>query len=70
MEPPGEEDRGVQESAQREELYAGLSDVINTTGSGSSRAGSFLTTFDTTQQIGGATGNVNAQYELINAQKN
>jgi hypothetical protein len=60
MEPPGEEDRGAQEGAPREELYVGPSDIINTTGSGFSRAGSISTTFDTTQQIGGATGNANA----------
>jgi hypothetical protein len=47
MEPPGEEDRGAQEGAPREELYVGLGDTINTTGSGSSRAGSIFTTFDT-----------------------
>jgi hypothetical protein len=46
MEPPGEENRGAQEGAPREDLSAGPSDVINTTGSGSSRAGSFSTIFD------------------------
>jgi hypothetical protein len=47
MEPPGEEDRGAQEGAPREELYVGPGDTINITGSGSSRADSISTTFDT-----------------------
>jgi hypothetical protein len=61
MEPPGEGDRGAQDGAPREGLHVGSGMTINNTGSGFSRAGSIFTTFDTTQQFRGATGDANAR---------